>query len=75
LFPWKHFVKEYTARTGKHIDSIPDETMDVLQNWSWPGNIRELENMIKRMVILSKGRGLAAPPAELGTPQVGTDDN
>src|SRR5579862_4420240 len=39
--------------------------MAILQNWNWPGNIRELENMIERMVILSKGRVLASPPAEL----------
>jgi transcriptional regulator with GAF, ATPase, and Fis domain len=39
--------------------------MRVLQGWSWPGNIRELENMIERMIIMSKGRTLAAPPAEL----------
>jgi len=44
---------------------VPEETMAVLQNWTWPGNIRELENMIERMVILSKGHVLAPPPAEL----------
>ncbi len=49
--------------------------MAVLQNWNWPGNIRELENMIERMVILSKGRVLAAPPVELDAPQEITDDN
>jgi formate hydrogenlyase transcriptional activator len=60
---------------GKHIEVIPDETMKVLQNWNWPGNIRELENMIERMVILSKGRVLAAPPAELNTAQEFAEDN
>src|SRR5579862_5256327 len=49
--------------------------MAVLQNWSWPGNIRELENMIERMVILTKGRVLSAPPAELDAPHEFTDDN
>jgi transcriptional regulator with GAF, ATPase, and Fis domain len=49
--------------------------MAVLENWSWPGNIRELENMIERMVILSKGRVLAAPPGELDTPQDVNEDN
>ena len=39
--------------------------MEILRNWCWPGNIRELENVIERMVILSKGRTLAAPPIEL----------
>jgi len=60
-----HFVQKYAARMGKHVGSIPDETMTVLENWSWPGNIRELENMIERMVILTKGTVLAAPPIEL----------
>jgi formate hydrogenlyase transcriptional activator len=71
----QHFVRKHSARMGKHIDDIPNETMSVLQNWNWPGNIRELENMIERMVILSKGRALAAPPAELDLPQEVTDDN
>ena len=70
-----HFVRKHSARMGKHIDVVPDETMIVLQNWSWPGNIRELENMIERMVILSKGRVLAAPPVELDAPEEITEDN
>ncbi|MGA7770920.1 MAG: PAS domain S-box protein [Candidatus Sulfotelmatobacter sp.] len=70
-----HFVRKHSARLGKHIDTVPDETMTVLQNWNWPGNIRELENMIERMVILSKSRVLAAPPVELNAPQDVTEDN
>ena len=70
-----HFVRKHSARMGKHIDTVPDETMTVLQKWNWPGNIRELENMIERMVILSKGRVLAAPPVELDSPQEVSEDN
>jgi PAS domain S-box-containing protein len=70
-----HFVSKHSARMGKHIDTIPDETMKVLQNWNWPGNIRELENMVERMVILSKSRVLAAPPVELNAPQEISEDN
>jgi len=70
-----HFVKKHSARMGKHIDTVPNETMTVLQNWSWPGNIRELENMIERMVILTKGPVLAPPPAELDGLQYVEDDN
>jgi len=70
-----HFVLKHAARMGKHIDIFPQETVHVLQQWSWPGNIRELENMIERMVILTKGRVLAAPPAGLDVPQDVTDDN
>jgi PAS domain S-box-containing protein len=71
----RHFLRKHSARMGKHIEIVPEETMAVLQSWSWPGNIRELENMIERMVILSKGRVLAAPPIELDSPQELTDDN
>ncbi len=71
----QYFLGKHAARMGKQVDVVPDETMTVLQNWSWPGNIRELENMIERMVILSKGRTLAAPPVELDTLQEVTDDN
>jgi transcriptional regulator with GAF, ATPase, and Fis domain len=61
----RHFVDKYAARMARDIHRIPDETMRVLENWNWPGNIRELENMIERMIILSKGEVLALPPAEL----------
>jgi PAS domain S-box-containing protein len=70
-----HFVRKHCGRMGKHIDTIPVETMNVLQNWNWPGNIRELENMIERMVILSKTHVLADPPVELDAPQEVGDDN
>lgn len=61
----RHFVEKHAKRMGKHIETIPDETMRVLQNWRWPGNVRELENMIERMIILTKGRVLVPPPAEI----------
>ncbi len=61
----QHFVRKHCARMRKEIDTIPQDILHVLENWSWPGNIRELENMIERMVILTKGHVLAAPPAEL----------
>jgi transcriptional regulator with GAF, ATPase, and Fis domain len=70
-----HFVRKHGARMGRHIETIPPETMAVLQNWNWPGNIRELENMIERMVILTKGSVLAATPVELEAPQDLPDDN
>jgi len=65
----QYFMHKHAARMGKAIEHIPDETMRVLRHWNWPGNIRELENMIERMVILSKGRELAPPPAELSVTQ------
>jgi len=50
---------------GKTIETIPDETMRVLTRWSWPGNIRELENLLERAVILTRGPVLYVPLAEL----------
>jgi formate hydrogenlyase transcriptional activator len=70
-----HFVRKHSLRMGKRVESIPDETMEILQNWSWPGNIRELENMIERMVILTKGETLIAPPVELVASSDLTQDN
>ena len=61
-----HFVSKHSARMGKPIETVPDETMTVLQNWNWPGNIRELENMIERMVILSKGPGAGCAAGGIG---------
>ena len=61
----QHFARKHAARMGKQITTIPDETVRILENWSWPGNIRELENMLERMVILTKGSVLTSPPAEL----------
>lgn len=70
-----HFVRKHSGRMGKHIDTVPAETMSALRNWNWPGNIRELENMIERMVILSNTHVLADSPLELDGPQeFGEDD-
>lgn len=49
----------------KSITAIPKRTMTALQEYDWPGNIRELENFIERSVILSTGSELAAPVNEL----------
>ena len=50
---------------GCFQDVLPRETMDALANWDWPGNIRELENLIERSVILTEGTVLRPPLAEL----------
>ena len=52
---------------GKTIESIPEETMQALVRWPWPGNIRELENFLERAVILTRGPVLYVPLAELET--------
>jgi formate hydrogenlyase transcriptional activator len=48
-----HFVHKHAARMGKTIESVPKETMNMLQCAQWPGNVRELTNVIERAVILS----------------------
>jgi PAS domain S-box-containing protein len=50
-----HFVKKYSKKLGKKIENIPLDVMATLQAYSWPGNIRELENVIERAVILTDG--------------------
>ena len=61
----RHFVATHSRRMGKTIESIPDETMQALIRWRWPGNIRELENFLERAVILTRGSVLYVPLAEL----------
>ena len=63
----RHFVTTHSRRMGKVIETIPDETMQVLTRWRWPGNIRELENFLERAVILTRGPVLFVPLAELET--------
>jgi formate hydrogenlyase transcriptional activator len=56
-----HFVKLFSRRMGKQVDSIPLETMAAFQWYSWPGNIRELQNLVERSVILSRDGVLPNP--------------
>ncbi len=61
----RHFVTMHSRRMGKNIETIPNEIMDALVRWKWPGNIRELENFLERAVILTRGPVLHAPLVEL----------
>lgn len=54
----KHFVKKYESKMGREIKNIPDKVIDALMLYDWPGNIRELENMVERALILSVGNTL-----------------
>jgi len=56
-----HFVKLFSRRMGKQVDSIPPETMAAFQWYSWPGNIRELQNLVERAVIVSRDGVLPNP--------------
>jgi formate hydrogenlyase transcriptional activator len=56
-----HFVNMFSRRMRKQVDSIPPEIMAAFQWYSWPGNIRELQNLVERAVILSRGGVLPNP--------------
>ncbi|MDH3267533.1 MAG: sigma 54-interacting transcriptional regulator [Ignavibacteria bacterium] len=54
----KHFLKKYSTKAGKKVEIITQDVMEKLCRYSWPGNIRELENIIERAVITSTGNKL-----------------
>src|SRR6202790_1440990 len=73
----RYFVQKHAQRMGRSIDTIPTSVLDALTNYDWPGNIRELQNILERSVILSNGSvlqvsmipeliGKPAPPASRG---------
>ncbi len=65
-----HFVDLFGRRMGKGIEHIPAETMSALSSYEWPGNIRELQNLIERAVILSNDGILPNPLPASETPGV-----
>ena len=62
-----HFVEIFGRRMGRKIDHIPAETMSALNSHPWPGNIRELQNLVERAVILSRDGVLPNPLPTRGT--------
>jgi formate hydrogenlyase transcriptional activator len=68
-----YFLAQFCKRFGKKIDTVTQDTMNRLVEYHWPGNIRELQNVIERAVILSQGSVLVLEqdllsPHESGTP-------
>ena len=63
----QHFVQQAARQMRKTIDTIPQETMEALTRYRWPGNIRELENVIERSVILSPGPVLRLSSRDLNS--------
>jgi formate hydrogenlyase transcriptional activator len=70
----RHFANKYARRMGKRIVSIPKATMDALSRHTWPGNIRELQNLMERAVLLSPGPQLRVPLTDIVAPVVINDD-
>jgi formate hydrogenlyase transcriptional activator len=63
-----HFVRHYARSMGKAIEAVPSQTMEALVEYAWPGNIRELQNLIERAVLLSPGSVLQVPLQQLRNP-------
>ena len=63
----RYFAQKFAHQMEKQIETIPAATMRALTEWDWPGNVRELGNFIERAVILTRGRSLEIPLAELRT--------
>jgi formate hydrogenlyase transcriptional activator len=62
----QYFVDRYAAKAGKRITSINKRSLELLESYSWPGNIRELQNVIERSVIVSDTDNLSVDESWLG---------
>jgi transcriptional regulator with GAF, ATPase, and Fis domain len=63
----EYFVKRYADKAGKTIRKIDHTTMELCKSYGWPGNIRELQNILERAVILSNDQTIRIEPASLST--------
>jgi len=69
----RYFVQKFSRRLNKSVAYVPADAMEALASYSWPGNIRELENFIERAVLLSPGKELRVTISEL-KPITAADD-
>jgi DNA-binding NtrC family response regulator len=70
----KHFLDIYSQENNKEIEGVTPDVMEILMSYDWPGNIRELENLIERAVVLTKTKLIARdnlPPFLLSAPDKG----
>ena len=61
----QHFVRKFASRLNKEVSHISGEVIETLRHYDWPGNIRELQNVIERAVIISSGPNLELPSGVL----------
>jgi len=66
----RYFVQKHAQRMDRRIESIPKQALEALTNYDWPGNIRELQNLIERSVILSNG-----PDLQVALPEIAARSN
>ena len=71
----QYFIDRYARKAGKKISTIEKSTLELLQTYSWPGNIRELQNVIERSLIICEGETFSVDPSwisgECGQPRSG----
>ncbi len=67
----RHFTQQFSRRMNRMIETIPSAAMDSLSRYHWPGNIRELQNVIERAVIISSGPVLSVDVSDLKFPKAG----
>jgi formate hydrogenlyase transcriptional activator len=63
----RYFVQKHAQRMGREIETIPSQALEALTNYDWPGNIRELQNVIERSVILTNGPELRVAMPEFNS--------
>jgi formate hydrogenlyase transcriptional activator len=68
----EYFIDRYARKAGKNIRSVDKRTLQLLQSYPWPGNIRELQNVIERSIIVSEGEIFTIDESWLSQPPLGT---
>jgi len=66
----RHFTRQFAQRISRRIETIPEEVMNALVRYPWPGNVREMQNVIERAVILSRNGRLRVDPQSLASAPV-----
>ena len=70
----EYFVKRYAEKAGKQISKIDNDTLELCLSYPWPGNIRELQNIVERSVILGGGETFWIEKAWLAGPEPGRQE-
>ena len=68
-----YFVDRFARRAGKHFQAISKKSLDLLQTYPWPGNIRELQNVIERSVVVCEAESFAVDESWLSRPTLATE--